>query len=63
MGRVPYSGHSYRVRGYASGPRAAAPTLGEHSFEVLHELLGVEEDGFESLARRGITGEGPPPED
>ncbi len=38
MGAVPYSGHQFRIRGYPGGPRTAAPTLGQHSAEVLAEL-------------------------
>jgi crotonobetainyl-CoA:carnitine CoA-transferase CaiB-like acyl-CoA transferase len=48
MGNIPYAGHSYRIRGYASGARSAAPVLGEHSFRVLQELLGM---GDEEIAQ------------
>lgn len=44
MGEVPYAGHQYRVRGYDSGPRFAAPTLGEHTFEVLTDIIGLTPD-------------------
>lgn len=44
MGRIPYAGHQYRIAGYDNGPRGPAPMLGEHSFEVLTELLGLSED-------------------
>ena len=28
MGRIPYAGHAFRIRGYDTGPRTAAPLLG-----------------------------------
>jgi crotonobetainyl-CoA:carnitine CoA-transferase CaiB-like acyl-CoA transferase len=53
MGRIPYAGHQYRIRGYDNGPRAPAPTLGQHSFEVLSELLGLSD---EAIAEAFATG-------
>ncbi|MGD8830239.1 MAG: CoA transferase [Pseudomonadales bacterium] len=44
MGHIPYAGHQYRIRGYDNGPRGPAPTLGEHSYEILAELLGFSDD-------------------
>ena len=44
MGHIPYAGHQYRIRGYDNGPRAPAPLLGEHSFQVLSEILGLSDD-------------------
>jgi benzylsuccinate CoA-transferase BbsF subunit len=44
MGNIPYAGHQFRIKGYASGPRTAAPILGQHSVEVLQELLGMSDD-------------------
>jgi len=42
MGRIPYSGHQFRVSGYDNGPRSAAPLLGGESFEILAAELGME---------------------
>jgi benzylsuccinate CoA-transferase BbsF subunit len=42
MGRVPYSGHQFRVSGYDNGPRSAAPLLGGESFEFLTEDLDID---------------------
>ena len=56
MGRVPYAGHQYRIAGYDNGPRGPAPMLGEHSFEVLTELLGLSADEVsDAFASGAIT--------
>jgi crotonobetainyl-CoA:carnitine CoA-transferase CaiB-like acyl-CoA transferase len=44
MGEVPYEGHQFRIRGYDSGPRFAAPCLGEHTFQALREMLGMSDE-------------------
>ena len=44
MGNIPYAGHQYRIRGYDNGPRFHAPCLGQHSYEVMREILGMTED-------------------
>jgi crotonobetainyl-CoA:carnitine CoA-transferase CaiB-like acyl-CoA transferase len=46
MGSVPYAGHAYRIRGYDNGPRAPAPTLGQHTFEVLSGFLGLDDEAI-----------------
>lgn len=53
MGRIPYAGHQYRISGYDNGPRGPAPMLGEHSFEVLSELLGLSEDELSAAFASG----------
>ena len=53
MGRIPYAGHQYRITGYDNGPRGPAPMLGEHSFEVLSELLGLSEDELSAAFASG----------
>ena len=53
MGRIPYAGHQYRISGYDNGPRSPAPMLGEHSFEVLSELLGLSEDELSTAFASG----------
>jgi len=42
MGRVPYSGHQFRISGYDCGPRFPAPLLGGESFEILKTELGMD---------------------
>jgi crotonobetainyl-CoA:carnitine CoA-transferase CaiB-like acyl-CoA transferase len=44
MGEVPYAGHQFRIKGYDSGPRFAAPVLGQHNEYVLREILGMTDD-------------------
>ena len=53
MGNVPYAGHQYRISDYDNGPRGPAPLLGEHSFEVLTELLGLNEDELSAAFSSG----------
>jgi crotonobetainyl-CoA:carnitine CoA-transferase CaiB-like acyl-CoA transferase len=53
MGPVPYAGHQFRIRGYASGPRSPAPLIGEHSFEILQDILGMSEDQITELVTSG----------
>ncbi len=53
MGDVPYEGHAYQIAGYDNGPRFAAPCLGEHSYQVLQEILGY---GDEEIARIMASG-------
>ena len=43
MGTIPYPGHQFRISGYDSGPRSAAPVLGQHNDEVLRDILGMTE--------------------
>lgn len=50
MGEVPYEGHQFVISGYRSGPRSPAPCLGEHSMEVLLEVLGYDADDVARLA-------------
>jgi crotonobetainyl-CoA:carnitine CoA-transferase CaiB-like acyl-CoA transferase len=53
MGEVPYEGHQFRIAGYDNGPLAPAPCLGEHSIQVLQEILGY---GDADLARIAASG-------
>ena len=56
MGRVPYAGHQYSIEGYDHGPRAAAPLLGEHTFEVLSDFLDFNADAIAQLTIDGALG-------
>lgn len=53
MGEVPYEGHMFRIRGYDNGPRFASPGLGEHSVQVLKEILGMPEDEIGEVLASG----------
>lgn len=56
MGEVPYEGHQYRISGYDSGPRMPSPCLGEHSFEVLTEVLGIDVGEAAEILGSGACG-------
>jgi crotonobetainyl-CoA:carnitine CoA-transferase CaiB-like acyl-CoA transferase len=53
MGEVPYEGHQFQIRGYDSGPRLPAPCLGEHSVEVMRDLLGMSDEEIGEVAASG----------
>ncbi len=65
VGPIPYAGHQYRISGYPTlhrddghqgsfnGPRSAAPMLGEHTFDILTELLGFNLDEVAEIAASG----------
>ena len=54
VGRVPYAGHQFQIRGHDHGPRFAAPMLGQHTFEVLTDLLGLSDDEVAAAALAGV---------
>jgi len=54
MGEVPYEGHQFRIAGYDNGPLAPAPCLGEHSIQVLQEILGYSDDDLARIAASGV---------
>lgn len=58
MGIIPYPGHQFRISGYDSGPRSAAPVLGQHNEEVLREVLGMTEDEITEVIIAGALGGG-----
>lgn len=51
-----YPAQPYRFRFAASPPERRAPLLGEHTAEVLRELLGVSVDELAALERDDVTG-------
>ncbi len=59
-GRHPQIGVPFTLSRAAPRVTRPAPMLGEHSAEVLAELLDVEAEEYEELVRKGITGTGPP---
>ena len=56
MGNIPYSGPQYRIRGYESGPRFAAPRMGQHNEYVLRELLGMSDEEITDAVVGGALG-------
>ena len=56
MGEVPYEGHQYSIRGYDNGPRTPAPCLGEHSYEVLSEILELNDEDLTEVLVSGACG-------
>ena len=56
MGEVPYEGHQYRIAGYDNGPRMPAPCLGEHTYDVLTEVLGFDIDEVTEILVSGACG-------
>jgi benzylsuccinate CoA-transferase BbsF subunit len=56
MGEVPYEGHQYRISGYDNGPRFPAPCLGEHTYRVLSEVLGMSDDEVAEAMGSGACG-------
>ncbi|MCZ2109294.1 MAG: CoA transferase [Dehalococcoidia bacterium] len=45
---------SFRIDGMEAGPFVAAPLLGEHTFEVARDTLGLDEDTIGTLAAEGV---------
>ena len=56
MGNIPYAGHQFRISGYDSGPRFAAPLLGEHNDMVLREVLGMTDEEISEAIIGGALG-------
>lgn len=56
MGVVRYEGHQYTIDGYNNGPRLPAPCLGEHTYEVLSEHLGMSDDEVADALGSGACG-------
>ncbi len=45
---------SFRISGVDSGPHRGAPCLGEHTFEIASDLLGLDGETIGDLVARGI---------
>jgi crotonobetainyl-CoA:carnitine CoA-transferase CaiB-like acyl-CoA transferase len=56
MGLVPYEGHAYQIAGYDHGPRFPAPCLGEHTYQVLSEVLELDDDEIARVMGSGACG-------
>ena len=51
-----YNGYPWRFSRSGLVCRLPAPRVGEHSAALLHDLLGIESEGFDRLAGGGVTG-------
>jgi crotonobetainyl-CoA:carnitine CoA-transferase CaiB-like acyl-CoA transferase len=60
-GPLDYVGVPVRFSATPGVATMAAPTSGQHSWEVLSTLLGMERGEYEELVADGVTGSGPPP--
>lgn len=54
IGRHAVLGHSFRIEGLEAGPTRAAPLLGEHTYQLCRELLGLSDDEIADYAARGV---------
>lgn len=54
LGRIPQVGHAQKFSATPCQIRLAPPTLGEHTDEVLRELLGLQEAELAALRSEGI---------
>ncbi len=52
-------GVPFRLRGHAHSAERAAPRLGEHTAEVLRDVLGVDEGELSRLLRSSVTRDAP----
>jgi CoA:oxalate CoA-transferase len=57
-GDVPTPGIGIRSDELDLAYRAPAPTVGQHTGEVLRELLGLDDDALDRLRREGAIGPG-----
>jgi crotonobetainyl-CoA:carnitine CoA-transferase CaiB-like acyl-CoA transferase len=58
-GRHVYQGLPLHVDGLDLSPRRPAPMFGQHTDEVLHDLLGLDEDELADLRGRGVITDAP----
>jgi benzylsuccinate CoA-transferase BbsF subunit len=55
MGTIPYAGHQYRISSYDNSPQGPAPCLGQHSFEVLSEVVKLSDEEIAEAYATGIV--------
>ncbi len=60
VGTYPHSAIPWNYSRSGRPPVRPAPLHGEHSFEVLSELLGMSREDYDQLEAAGISGMGPP---
>jgi benzylsuccinate CoA-transferase BbsF subunit len=55
VGHKPITGLPWRLEPGPTGQYWAAPTLGQHTDRVLHDILGIDEDEIASLRQEGVV--------
>ena len=56
VGKMAHTGIPWLASNSPNGVRTPAPTLGQHTDEVLSSLLGLNKDDIEALRKGGILG-------
>ena len=54
LGRIPIEGTRFRLSRTPAVPPRAAPTLGQHAYEILTEFLGYDDDRVADLAAAAV---------
>ena len=54
MGNIPYAGHQYLISSYDNSPRGPAPCLGQHSFEVLSDVVKLSDEEIAEAYASGV---------
>jgi CoA:oxalate CoA-transferase len=55
LGTVKVQGNPVKMSETKPAPQGPAPSLGEDTFEVLRELLGLAPEEYERLRERGVV--------
>jgi len=55
LGELPFDRAGFRLSEHPGGFDRAAPDLGEHSLELLRELLGLSDAAIERLQEDGVV--------
>jgi benzylsuccinate CoA-transferase BbsF subunit len=50
LGRIPVEGCRFALSRTPVGPAAAGPTLGQHAWDILSDILGYDDDRIGDLA-------------
>ena len=54
MGNALHNSQPFKFASVDVGPRSAAPLLGQHTEEILHEVLGLSKEETAALAEIGV---------
>ena len=53
---MPYEGHQFPITRLRQRPAPPAPCLGEHTYEVLTDILGLDDDEVAEVLASGACG-------